>query len=126
MGERVTRVVGPASQVTFTREKVVTPLGLSPFQSSPYQVSTRRFMKESREDKLRTPLGVPFSPQVQSPPVARSLGLPPPVAVRGVRDVIIEDKLRTPPITRTLGRLPLAPRTNPPGSAVGFPLPGEV
>ncbi|KAG0593189.1 hypothetical protein KC19_1G310100 [Ceratodon purpureus] len=109
MGERVTRVVTPA-RVTLTREKIGTPLRLSPYQPSPYL--------------LRKQQGTSLSTQYESAIVATPFGLPAPVGVRS-RDGGVDENLRTPPVSRTGGRLLPVARTNAPSSAIGYPLPGE-
>lgn len=103
MGERVTRVVTPA-RVTLTREKVPTPLRLSPYQPSPYL--------------LRKQQATSISTQYEPGSVA-------PGGVRN-RDGVLDENLRTPPVSRTVGRLLPVPRTNAPSSAIGYPLTGEV
>jgi len=102
MGERVTRVVTPA-RVTLTREKVPTPLRLSPYQPSPYL--------------LRKQQATSISTQYRPTSVA-------PGGVRN-RDGALDENLRTPPVSRSVGRL-LPARTNAPSPAIGYPLSGEV
>ena len=112
MGERATRMVTPdRARVTLTREKVPTPLRLSPYQPSPYL--------------LRKHQGTSFSSQYESASLATPFGLPAPGGVRK-RDGGLDENLRTPPISRTVGRLLPVSRTNAPSSAVGYPLPGGV
>ena len=123
MGERVTKLVGPP-RLALTQEKTVTPHRVSPYQPSPYR-SKNRQVAQDQEGKVHLAEGTNYSGQLESPPVARYLGLPLPVAVRG-RDNMFGDKLRTPPLDRTIGRITAGPRTNPPGSAVGFPISREV
>lgn len=110
MGERVTRVVTPA-RVTLTREKVPTQLRLSPYQSSPYM--------------LRKQQPTNISTQYGSADVPGSFHFPPPGGLRS-RDIGFDENLRTPALTRTVGRpLPVA-RITAPSSAIGYSLPGEV
>ena len=123
MGERVTKLVGPP-RLALTQEKTVTPHRVSPYQPSPYRLKNRQ-VAQDQEGKVHLGEGTNYSGQLDSPPVARYLGLPPPVAVRG-HDSMFGDKLRTPPFDRTIGRITAGPRTNPPGSAVGFPISREV
>lgn len=110
MGERVTRVITPA-RVTLTREKVGTPLRLSPYQPSPYL--------------LRKQQGISISTQYEPVSVATPFGLPAPVGVHN-RDGGLDENLRTPPVSRTVGRLLPVARANTPSSAIGYPLSGEV
>lgn len=101
MGERVTRVVTPA-RVTLTREKVPTPLRLSPYQPSPYLLRKQQ----------ATSISTPYEPA--SLPPGRN------------RDGGLDENMRTPPLSRTVGRLLPVARTNAPSSAIGYPLSGEV
>lgn len=110
MGERTTRVVTPA-RVTLTREKVATPLRLSPYQPSPYL--------------LRKQQATSISTQYESSSVPTPFDLPGLGGARN-RDGGLDENLRTPPISRTVGRLLPAARPTAPGSAIGYPLPGEV
>jgi hypothetical protein len=111
MDDRVTPVAGPTSQLTGAREKPVTPLQLLAYQPMP--LSSRHLRKGFQHENSRSPYrGLIASRSFQQPPFVR----PPPHPIRGIQEIVSEDKPPSPPVPWTVSHLP---PVTPPGSALG-------